>query len=171
MGDPLERSDAWSKILPECLRSMRLSFTCGQYRTHGMTFSLPDGSTAFAEGVGGPFVPAGARRRHCDTNDLPISDAGHRYFLAARSSSAGNTIGAQPGGVGAAQNRVYARGPPVVLRLRSIASPISLPFGRGCECRIRWTGVRSSDEKIGGGGGNRRSGSVWPYMTLDGPTW
>src|SRR6267142_1387853 len=159
MGVPLERSDAWSKILPECLRSMRLSFTCGQYRTHGMTFSLPDGSPLLRR-EWGPLRSRRSAAPPCDTNDLPISDAGHRYFLAARSSSAGNTIGAQPGGVGAAQNRVYARGPPVVLRLRSIASPSSLPFGRGCEYRIRWTGVRSSDEKIGGGGGNRRSGSM-----------
>src|SRR6267142_3715173 len=100
----------------------------------------------FCGGSGGPLRSRRSAAPPCDTNDLPISDAGHRYFLAARSSSAGNTIGAQPGGVGAAQNRVYARGPPVVLRLRSIASPISLPFGRGCECRIRWTGVRSSIE-------------------------
>src|SRR6266850_4665169 len=80
MGDPLERSDAWSKILPECLRSMRLSFTCGQYRTHGMTFSLPDGSTAFAEGVGGPFVPAGARRRHATPMTCPSAMPGTGTF-------------------------------------------------------------------------------------------
>src|SRR4051812_15069417 len=79
MGDPSGEERRLVKILPECLRSMRLSLTCGQYRTHGMTFSLPDG-TAFAEGSGEPFVPAGARRRHATPMTCPSAMPGTGTF-------------------------------------------------------------------------------------------